>query len=166
MRRFLAGFIVGFVIIGIGIPITAVEFLSYNYNEKEYFKDVNYEDKTYTYDVEDKSINIYDIYGYKLNREDFKNIVEDDSMGNEIKLVINYPYELIDLYINAENSNNEMNIYINYDNKHDIRFDTVRKIINDVIEDLKNDNIYSYNKTIAPKVTIYASKDNVNKINM
>jgi hypothetical protein len=165
MRRFLVGFILGFIILGIGIPMTAVEFLSYNYNEKEYFKDLNYEDKTYTYDVIGNKINIYGT-NHMLNREDFKEVVEHNTLENKIKLVINYPNELINLYINTQSVNDEMNVYINYDYKHNIRFDTVRKIVNDVIGDLKNNNIYIYNRSIEPKVTLYASKDNISKINM
>lgn len=137
--RIAISFIISLVLAGIGIGMILIGITKFNIIED----DSNWKmEKVYEYDMtENLSISCYDNY----------NFIEEDT--DKVKIIVKYAEST---KIETYKLNDVINI--NWYNTNEITMDSIRKIITDI----NNKEIKGYHTGV--EVTIYASKDNIEKL--
>lgn len=149
MKKRLLIFLISIMLIGIGTAVSIFEFMDY-----EYINDIS--SKTYAKKVERYEI-IPNSTVLKMNfyYQSSVKIIEDNTLENIIMEITYYDEKNELIYDNRENN---YNISFKYKNIND------KKIINNIIDDLKNKKVYNYSKLAFAEVVIYANKANKNLI--
>lgn len=83
--------------------------------------------------------------------------VEDESMTNQIRVRIDYYPD----YTDAELEKEDNEIFINYDTINSIR---INEVTDSIINNLKKNKLYTYDKLGTVSMTITSSKNNIEKL--
>ena len=83
--------------------------------------------------------------------------VEDESMTNQVRVRIDYYPD----YTAAELEKEDNEIFINYDTINSIR---INEVTDSIINNLKKNKLYTYDKLGTVSMTITSSKNNIEKL--
>lgn len=151
MKKNLIAFLISIILIGIGISVSIFEFMDFEYiNEAPTY---NYSKTVQKYEITPNSSVIKMDFNYQSNVK----IVENNNIDNIIVEITYY------------NEESEL-VYNNIGNEYDIRFrnknNNDKKILNNIIEDLKHKKVYNYSKLAYGEVVVYTNKGYKNLINI
>ncbi len=142
-------FLVSLAICGVGSGISLIEIANTKISEETPKTNLTTNKLTEEYDINDNLI--IDIYNSKY--------VEDESLKDKVKIEINYYNDISNVYLYN-------NIYKNYKIiNYDFNIKDINLLINIIIDNLKNKEIYDYSKLQIKDITIYTSKSNIEKLN-
>lgn len=151
MKKNLIAFLISIILIGIGISISIFEFMDFQYINEVPINDYTKTIKKYEIVPESSAIKI------NLNNQSNVRIEENNNIDNIIIEITYYDEESGLIY---NNTGNEYNI--SFANKSI----NGSKIINNIIEDLKQQKIYNYSKLGYREVIIYTNSQHRNLINL
>ncbi len=151
MKKNLIAFLISIILIGIGISISIFEFMDFQYINEVPINDYTKTIKKYEIVPESSAIKI------NLNNQSNVRIEENNNIDNIIIEITYYDEESGLIY---NNTGNEYNIsFVN-------KSINGSKIINNIIEDLKQQKIYNYSKLGYREVIIYTNSQHRNLINL
>lgn len=145
---FLITLITNFIILGVGVGIGSIEIANTSFNYD--INIINPQTKEVLVDMKDNMILPYNFTD---------KVIVDDTLGDKIKIEYIFASD-IDLYTNtylAKNGTYQL-LICNYDIE---RFNYNPEILNNLIQDLKDKNIHSYDLV---QIKIYASLANKTKL--
>jgi len=138
--------IIGFLLIDFGSAALAFDFMNYDYVNESPEHNYSYQTITKSYSLDQITNFSYDYGTYE--------IIEDETLDNEVVIEINYIEELINLNI----KDSEETISMTIDDK-DYYFNQIKPIYNLLMEDLKEKVIHNYMKLFAPEYEIYINPE-------
>lgn len=149
-RRIIITIISSIVVSSIGLGLSIWYFLNLNV-----INDVPTSFKTETkeeiYTMTDDFLIHYDDYSFNTR------FVEDNSLTNQVRVRIDYYTIAND--VSLERDKNE--VYLNY---NPVEVVNIKQITDSVINDLKNNEIHTYDQLGSVSITITTSKTNIEKI--
>ncbi len=143
-NKSLIAFLISFIVGTVGVALTIWMVLNLNICQDAPVKEKKL---TEIFEMTDNLI-IYEYY-------DSINYIEDNSLGNNIEVTAKYYDNIKNLTIE-----NEDGILVKYEMKNTNN----KKIINDLINDLKNGKLYTYKYKTNVDLEVKASSDNIKKL--
>lgn len=118
--------------------------------------EIGYSKKTMTYKehINDDKI----VINYS---DDVKLLVDNELRDNEVVIDVSYYDEYVSINKDIYRDSNKETTYIDFHIRDRVHF---RKVINDIIEQLKNREIYQYQSLFDIDIVVYANKKTMNKI--
>ena len=160
-KKMFIMFISGLLLTGIGIGLCVTEVIDTKYVDKEPKTNLEYVNKSYEYDMSDNlligSYGNHIIEDYYFNRTDVKFVV-DNSLSDKIVVDTTYYSEFSTLNINEYSLSNYN--FIDFSN----RINPSNKIINIVLDNLKDKEIYNYNNLYTAYIVVRGNEENINKL--
>lgn len=154
-------FISGLLITGIGVGLSITEVVNTKYIDNEPKTDLKHTNKTYEYDINDNLLlgtyGNHIIEDYSFNRLKIKYEI-DNNITNKLVVDVSYYDEFSTININEYTQNNYK--FIDFNN----RINQSNKIINIILNNLKNKEIYNYNSLYTTYITIKTNEENLNKL--
>jgi len=149
-RILLILFLTGLGITGIGSGITVIEFASTEFIDEA--PDSKYEltTKTFEYQIDDKLV--------FRNYYKYPEIQVDETLQDTVKVEVSYYKDLMKIQQFENNDYNFNNIEIWTNIKWD------KKIIELILNNLKDKKIYDYEQLYDYKITIYTSSNNIERL--
>lgn len=147
-----ASFIIGLSLAGIGTGLSIFDILSTDFIDEAPKTNLEYTEKEFEIEYKDNTVLYHNYYNYE------NNFIVDETLGNKIKIVTSY-YKDIN-FVDIENSKygeyNTIEIweYPRYN----------KKIFNTILDNLKNKEIYDYDRLYEYEISIYASSEVINKL--
>ena len=119
--------------------------------------EIGYSKKTMTYKehINDDKI----VINYS---DDVKLLVDNELRDNEVVIDVSYYDEYVSINKDIYRDSNKETTYIDFHIRDRVHF---RKVINDIIEQLKNREIYQYQSLFDIDIVVYVNEKTMNKIN-
>lgn len=149
-RRIIITIISSIVVSSIGLGLSIWYFLNLNVIN-DVPNSFNTETKEEVYTMTDDFLVHYDDYSFNTR------FVEDNSLTNQVRVRIDYYTIAND--VSLERDKNE--VYLNYNPVEGVN---IKQITDSVINDLKNNEIHTYDQLGSVSITITTSKTNIEKI--
>lgn len=156
MKKSLIAFLISIVLIGIGISISVFEFMDFEYINEAPIN--HYLATVESYEIIPNS----SIIKMDFNHQSDVRIEERNDIENIIVEITYYSEECKLIYdkLIYDNSVNEYDISFRKKNSND------KKLINNVIEDMKNKKVYNYSELFRGEVVIYTNSSHKNLISI
>lgn len=153
-KTYLFPLIIGMMFITVGSLFTFDYISSIKYYDK--LPEIGYSKKTMTYKehINDDKI----VINYS---DDVKLLVDNELRDNEVVIDVSYYDEYVSINKDIYRDSNKETTYIDFHIHDHVHF---RKVINDIIEQLKNREIYQYQSLFDIDIVVYVNEKTMNKI--
>ncbi len=145
-------FIISISLLGVGTGLSIIEFANTEYIDKAPDTDLEYITKNYEYNMEENLVINPSYHYYNIN------YTIDNTLTDTIKIEISYYKKLSYVELSEYNRNDYKIIELWHDNKYS------KEIIKSFINNLKNKEIYNYDKLYDCNIKLITSENNLKKL--